>query len=347
MIRVLIVDDSVVVCRVLQRQLADSPEIEVVGTAPDPYVAREKILKLKPDVLTLDIEMPRMDGLTFLRKLMSHYPLPVIVISSVAQKGSQNAIEALRLGAVDILPKPSGGPEGLQALGPALVRLIKAAAASRVAQLQAQVRPARRPVADGYSFAPGRIVVIGASTGGTLAIEAVLQSFPVHAPATLLIQHMPAQFTPGFADGLDHRCAVKVREARHGDELIPGLALLAPGGFHMTISRTRGGSDRIELNKEPEVHYQRPAVDITFRSAASFGRNAVGILLTGMGADGAEGLWEMRQEGARTIAQDETTSVVFGMPKAAIQQDAAQLVLPLHEIATAALRSSSLSRGAA
>ncbi len=347
MIRVLIVDDSATVRGLLKRQLSRDPEIQVVGAAPDPYAARDMILKLRPDVLTLDIEMPRMNGLTFLKKLMAHYPLPVIILSSVAEKGSHNAIEALRLGAVDVISK-AGAAESIGEIGEQLARKIKAAATVHVDRLKpvaTAAAPAPTPTA--FTFAPGRVIAIGASTGGTRAIEAVVRSFPPNAPGTLLVQHMPVHFTKSFADGLNRVCAIQVREAKHGDMLTPGLALVAPGNHHMVLKRA-GTSYRVETNQEPREHYQRPAVDVTFRSvAAAVGPEAVGVVLTGMGADGATGLLQMRQAGAHTIAQDRETSVVYGMPKEAAALNAAEKVLPLSEIARATLLFATAARGAA
>ncbi|MCK4303694.1 MAG: chemotaxis response regulator protein-glutamate methylesterase [Candidatus Eisenbacteria sp.] len=346
MVRVLIVDDSAVVRRVIEQQLSQDPEIEVVGQAPDPYVARDMILKLKPDVLTLDLEMPRMDGLTFLKKLMQFYPLPVIILSSLAKKGSRIALEALRIGAVDVFCKPGSASE-IGEVSTVLARQIKAAAAARVGGARQAMQSPRAALQHTFSYPPNRIIAIGASTGGTRAIEAVLRDFPANAPATLLIQHMPPNFTKPFAESLNKACAIEVKEASHGDALAPGLALLAPGDSHMVLARG-GAGHRVEMTKGPRVHFQRPAVDVTFCSVAQIaGPDAVGVLLTGMGTDGAKGLLEMRRAGARTIAQDQATSVVYGMPKAAADIAAAEKILPLQDIAHATLGFSSVSRGAA
>ena len=296
MVRVLIVDDSKVVRQVLAKQLSSDPEIEVVGAAPDPYVARDLIIKLRPDVLTLDIEMPRMDGLTFLRKLMEHYPLPVIIISSVAARGSQNALEALRLGAVDVFCKP-GSPHALGDVGKMLVQQVKAAATARIERPKSAVVAGQAPRAGTLVFPPQRVIAIGASTRGTRAIEAVIRNFPANAPATILVQHMPANFTKSFAESLNRMCAMEVKEAENGDTLSPGRAFVAPGNFHMIIQRF-GTNHRLQLIEGPRVHYQRPAVDVTFKSIAHvIGHHAVGAVLTGMGADGAEGLLAMRRQG--------------------------------------------------
>lgn len=337
-IKVLVVDDSAVVRRVLSDSIAKEPDLEVVGSAPDPYVARDKILALHPDVLTLDIEMPRMDGLTFLSKLMHFHPLPVVVISSVGQASCDVALEAIRRGAVEVLAKPSG-PYSVGELGHVLGDKIRAAFAARLRKpcdaapaMQAPAAPVAAATAAPFPSTAG-LIAIGASTGGTQAIEEVLLQMPEHCPPILIAQHIPAVFSASFATRLNSLCRMEVKEAKDGDIVTPGRALVAPGNFHMTLVR-RDGVSRVAVADGPRVHYQRPAVDVLFRSIAQARiPKTVGVLLTGMGADGAQGLLEMRRAGAFTIAQDEASCVVFGMPKVAIEQGAAQKVLPLSRIA--------------
>jgi two-component system chemotaxis response regulator CheB len=325
MIRVLVVDDSAVVRRVLSEHLSKATDIEVVGTAIDPFVARQKIITLRPDVLTLDVEMPRMDGLTFLGKLMKYHPLPVIVVSSVTPKGSEAAIRALELGAVDVISKP-GPAYSVGEIAQMLADRIRAAAAARrcaaeVTEPNATPQPAP-PSRIESTVAANRILAIGASTGGTEAIKRVLCGLLADAPPTLIVQHMPAAFTASFAQRLNDLCPMEVREAVNGDVVTAGLALVAPGNRHMALRR-RGGRWSVEIKDGPLVHHQRPSVDVLFHSVAQHaGADAVGALLTGMGADGARGLLAMRQAGAYTLAQDEQSCVVFGMPKEAIQAGA-------------------------
>ncbi len=353
MIRVLIVDDSAVVRKLLSDQLAAFDDIEVVGTAVDPYAAREKIVRLQPDVITLDLEMPRMDGLTFLAKLMRHYPLPVIVVSSVTPKNSEAAVRALSLGAIDIVCKP-GSAYTVPDVGMHLVRAIRAAAGARVrlpVTTPASGIPAvgvRTPDVTPDTFLSSirtthKLIAIGASTGGTKAIETVLTRMPSTSPGIAIVQHMPPGFTASFAARLNTLCAIEVREACDGDVVAPGVALIAPGGHHLVIQQS-GAQWLARVRDGPQVHHQRPAVDVLFQSVARCaGRNAVGALLTGMGADGAKGLLAMRQAGAHTIAQDEASCVVFGMPKEAIQMDAAEQILPLSRIADALIQATAAS----
>lgn len=344
-IKVLIVDDSAIVRNVFSKELSCYPDIEVVGTAPDPFVARDKIVHLKPDVLTLDIEMPRMDGLTFLRKLMKYYPVPTVIVSSLTPKGSRMTLEALDVGAVDVVAKP-GGSYSVADIRAELVEKIRAAS---VANLSRERLPEREETREGNTAektAPGpamtetshKVIAIGASTGGTEAIKAVLTKLPSDVPGVVIVQHMPANFTSAFAERLNSICQVTVREAKNNDPVVPGTALVAPGNYHMILRRS-GARYYVEIKNGPMVHHQRPAVDILFRSTARYaGANAIGVILTGMGSDGAEGLLEMKNSGARTIAQDEKSCVVFGMPKEAIKAGAADRVMPLNAIAGEIIR---------
>ena len=333
MISVLIVDDSAVVRKVMTEELSRFPDIEVVGTAVDPYVARDKIIKLRPDVITLDLEMPRMDGLSFLAKLMKHYPMPVVVLSSLAPKNSQNALRALDLGAVDVLCKP-GAAHSTKDISQSLAQAIRAAASARI-NVNAVKSDLPVPTAEFSSLlarTTHKVVAIGASTGGTKAIEVVLRGMPATSPGMVIVQHMPQNFTTSFARRLNEICQVEVREACDNDCVVPGTALIAPGNRHILLNR-RGGTYLVNLKNGPRVHFQRPSVDVLFQSVAkNAGRNAVGVLLTGMGVDGAKGLLAMRQNGANTIVQDEKTCVVFGMPKEAIRLGASDEVVPLSKI---------------
>lgn len=332
MIRVLIVDDSAVVRKILTDQLQRAADIQVVGTAPDPYVARDKIVQLKPDVMTLDVEMPRMDGLTFLSKLMKHYPLPVIVLSSLTQAGSEAALRALDLGALDVMSKP-GEAYSVGDVAVQLIDRIRAAAHANLRRPAAERRDrplARETLSEIHTT--DKLLAIGASTGGTEAIREVLEALPASTPGAVIVQHMPEKFTAAFARRLNDICAMEVCEATGGELIRPGLALIAPGNYHLLVCR-QGAQYVAQVKDGPRVHHQRPAVDVLFNSVARFaGVNAVGVLLTGMGSDGASGLLAMRQSGAATIAQDEATCVVYGMPKAAVQAGAAGSVLPLGRI---------------
>jgi len=332
-VRVLVIDDSAVVRAVLCRELAKDAAIEVVGTAPDPYQARDRIVELNPDVLTLDIEMPRMDGLTFLRRLMQHHPMPVIVLSSLTAQGTRTAVEALEAGAVDVLAKP-GSSFSVGELSQELASRIKAAARARVIRVQPTPRPpAGRSSPAAHLTTSEKIIVLGASTGGVQAITRILSEFPSDAPGTVIVQHMPEKFTRSFADRLNATCRVRVKEAEDGDGVIAGQVLIAPGGRHMILRRT-GARYYVQIRDGPDVFHQKPSVEVLFQSAAQCaGKNALGVILTGMGADGAQGLLLMRQAGARTLAQDEATSVVFGMPQEAIKCGAAETVAGLSEIA--------------
>jgi two-component system chemotaxis response regulator CheB len=338
-IRVLIVDDSAIVRKLLGEAIAGEPDIEVVGTAPDPYIARDKILALSPDVLTLDIEMPRMDGVTFLRKLMVFRPMPVIVISSLGQASCEAGIEALRAGAVEVVAKP-GGPFSVGELKGSLANKIRAAAASRVARPRpdsaTDTRPQPKvlpPATSAGRFSPLALIAIGASTGGTEAIEEVLSHLSADMPGIVVTQHIPAGFSRAFAERLNKTCSMRVAEAADGDLVQPGLALIAPGNFHLIV-RQSGGAYRVTVKDGPMVCFQRPSVDVLFSSVSeAAGRNAVGVILTGMGSDGAQGMKKMHSAGAATIAQDEASCVVFGMPMQAIRLGAADRVVPLQSIA--------------
>lgn len=331
-IRVLVVDDSAVVREVLTHELSLDPDIEVIDSAIDPYIARDKIVALKPDVLTLDLEMPRMDGLTFLGKLMHFHPMPVVVVSSLSSEGSEAALDALAAGAFEVVAKP-GPAYSVGAMATRLADVVKAAAQSTPARFgrersrTVQVSPLKRTT--------DRVVGVGASTGGTAAIEKLLSAMPPDSPPIVVVQHMPEGFTKSFAERLDASCSIHVKEAENGEVLTAGKALIAPGNLHMLVRRS-GATYRIELKDGPLVGRHKPAVDVLFRSlAASAGSNGIGVLLTGMGTDGAAGLADMRESGAHTIAQDEQSSVVWGMPREAIERGAAIDVLPLESIAQA------------
>ncbi len=330
-IRVLIVDDSAVVRKVFSEELSKYTDIEIIGTAPDPFVARDKIVALQPDVITLDIEMPRMDGLTFLRKLMKHYPLPTIIVSSLTPKGGKLTLEAMEIGAVDVIAKP-GGSYTVGNMSAQLAEKIRAASYAKITRKDFGVHEQDTPPLKALAQTSYKIIAIGASTGGTEALKKVLTKLPTNSPGIVIVQHMPANFTAAFADRLDSLCQITVKEARDNDSVVPGLALIAPGNFHMILRRS-GARYYVEVKTGPMVHHQRPAVDILFKSTAKYaGANAIGVILTGMGADGAQGLLEMKNAGADTIAQDENSCVVFGMPKEAIKMGAADKVLPLDKI---------------
>lgn len=325
-VRVLIVDDSAVVRRVLSEALAGEIGIEVVGTAPDPFVARDKILALSPDVLTLDIEMPGMNGLSFLKRLMHYHPLPVIIISSLGQAGCGASVEALRLGAVDVLAKPTG-PYSVGDLTANLGAKIRAAAAARPgrgvqALAESQLAAGSRVAAQvgGYGdHAVRHLVAIGSSTGGTQAIEQVLEGFPAACPPIVIVQHIPAGFSRTFAQRLNQLMPMEVKEAENGDLVMPGRVLIAPGGFHMLVEKRSGGY-RVSVKEGPLVCYQRPSVDVLFGSVAQMaGADAVAVILTGMGSDGARGIKRIRNCGGWTMAQDETSCVVYGMPREAVK----------------------------
>lgn len=340
MIKVLIVDDSALVRKLLSEELGKEKDIEVVGTAINPYVARKKILELKPDVLTLDLEMPRMDGLSFLAKLMKHHPMPVVVVSSLTPKNSENALSALRLGAVGVICKP-GSAYSTQNISQKIVNGVRAAS---IANFDKNLMLSSSTNGKGkYEPLPEvklnrttkKIIAIGSSTGGTKALEAVLPSLPVNIPGMVIVQHMPPIFTKSFADRLDTVCKINVKEAEEGDLIRPGQALIAPGNHHMLVEK-KGAKYYTKLKQGPPVHHHRPSVDVLFNSVAKVvGVNATGVILTGMGSDGAKGLLAMKEKGAYTMAQDKSTSVVYGMPKVAKDKGGVSEVLPLHKIAGA------------
>jgi two-component system, chemotaxis family, protein-glutamate methylesterase/glutaminase len=338
--KVLVVDDSALVRKVLGEEISKFSDFKVVGSAIDPYDAREKILKLNPDILTLDLEMPRMDGLSFLAKLMKFHPMPVVVVSSQAPEGSRAALTALELGAVAIVPKP-GSQFSVPDVAHDLIHALRAAATVNMEKLQlhsqmvqnADMSPSPLPMLK----TTHKVVAIGASTGGTQAIEVVMKAMPADAPGTIIVQHMPETFTGAFADRLNKTCAMEIREARDLDYITPGTALIAPGDKHMLLQKS-GARYQVRIKGGPRVHFQRPSVDVLFQSVATnSGQNAIGVILTGMGADGAKGLLAMHSEGAHTIAQDEKSCVIFGMPREAIELGAVDEVLPLTQIAGAIL----------
>ncbi len=327
---VLIIDDSSIVRTVLSRELGKVSGIKVLGTAPDPYVGREKILSLRPDVITLDIEMPRMDGLTFLRKIMKFHPLPTIIVSSVAKNGGETAIACLEAGAIDCVCKP-GEAYSVGDLASELSQIIKGVRGIRLRKPSATSK--RVPLASSAMLeTTNKIFAIGASTGGTEALKEVLMRMPKTSPGIIITQHMPEGFTKSFAKRMNELCEIEVKEGVHGDSVIPGRAIIAPGNMHMQLARS-GAKYIVKIADGPRVCRHKPSVEVLFESTAKFaGANAAGALLTGMGADGATGLLSMRNAGAFTIAQDEATSVVWGMPGEAVKAGAAMEVLPLDKV---------------
>jgi two-component system chemotaxis response regulator CheB len=336
--KVLIVDDSSLMRQLLTQILGSDPELEVVGTAADAFVAREKIKSLNPDVLTLDIEMPRMDGLTFLEKLMRGHPMPVVMISSLTDRGAETTLRALSLGAVDYISKAKlDVSNGTIEQASDIIAKVKAAAKVRVRGLDPdETIPAALPA--GYHFtSTHKVVAIGASTGGTEALKDLLSALPPDFPGLVMVQHMPEAFTRPFSERLNSLCRIHVQEAKDGDRILPGHALLAPGGHQMQVVR-RGMEYAVKVYRGERVNRHLPSVDVLFSSCArQLGKTAIGVLLTGMGSDGAKGLLEMKVAEAHTIAQDEATCVVFGMPREAIQLGAVDQVLPLRRIPTALL----------
>lgn len=350
MIKVLIVDDSMLVRKALGRILSSDPDIEVVGTAEDPYVAREQIKALNPDVITLDIAMPRMDGITFLRNLMRLNPMPVVMVSSLTDHGAVETLDALELGAVDYVTKPSSGDaEELSRYRDELLHKVKSAARVNLSNLglhakqpvQSNTKSVAAPAAVALTNPAeimkraklkNKLIAIGASTGGTEAIRAVIEQLPQGLPPIVISQHIPESFSAPFANRLNHHSAIEVKQAEDGDLILPGYAYLAPGDDHLIISRENGHL-RCRLSKSAPVNRHRPSVDVMFDSVAkTMGNNAIGIILTGMGNDGAQGLKNMLDSGARTIAQDEKSSVVWGMPGEAVKLGAAQHILSLDRI---------------
>lgn len=345
-VRVLVIDDSASVRQTLVDVLSADPGIEVMGVASDPFVAARRIAEDVPDVITLDVEMPRMDGITFLRKLMSQRPIPVVMCSSLTEAGSETLMQALEAGAVDIILKPRiGAADHLAESGDRIRDVVKAAARARVGARRPTARtldPGTKLTADAMLPPPSgaamartteMVACLGASTGGTEALREVLQALPANAPGIIIVQHMPAGFTAAFAKRLNSLCEVAVKEASHGDPVLRGHVLIAPGDKHMLLER-QGARYQVAIKDGPPVSRHRPSVDVLFRSAArAAGRNAMGVIMTGMGDDGARGLLELKNAGGVTVAQDEASSIVFGMPKEAIARDAAQKIMGLEHIA--------------
>lgn len=347
-IKVLIVDDSALVRQTLFEILSSDPDIEVIGMAQDPIVAVQKIAEQVPDVITLDVEMPRMDGVTFLQKIMSQHPIPVVMCSSLTELGSETAMKALEYGAVDIITKPKMGTK--QFIEESRIRIcdsIKAAAIARIKPMRAMREVSPKYTADVIMAAPNtnamvqtteKVVVVGASTGGTEALSLFLQMLPADTPGIVIVQHMPENFTAAFAKRLDSICRVTVKEAENNDSVVRGHVLIAPGNKHTLLKRS-GARYYVEVKEGPLVSRHRPSVDVLFRSAARYaGKNAVGVILTGMGDDGARGMKEMHDAGVKTIAQDEASCVVFGMPNEAIKHGGVDKIMPLDKIAAEVLR---------
>ncbi|MDR1655980.1 MAG: chemotaxis response regulator protein-glutamate methylesterase [Deltaproteobacteria bacterium] len=333
MIKVLVVDDSAIVRKIFTEQLSQAKDIEVVATAPDPYVAREKIIELNPDVVTLDIEMPRMDGITFLKKIMAARPIPVIIVSSLTPKGSTMALEAMDCGAVEVLAKP-GGSFSVGEMGAQLAEKIRAAARVKVTKRtpSRETGPQTAIREGAITQTTNKVIAIGSSTGGTEALKEILTRLPHDTPGIVVAQHMPANFTKAFADRMNGLCRIHIKEGAANDSVLPGVCLIAPGNYHMLLRRS-GARYYVEIKTGPMVHHQRPAVDVLFKSVAKYaGANAIGVILTGMGSDGAEGIKIMKQAGAKTLAQDEASSIVFGMPKEAIKTGCVDKVVSLRNM---------------
>ncbi len=335
-IRVLIVDDSSVIRTMLTKVLSDDPGIEVVGIAPDPYFAREKLVALKPDVMTLDIEMPKMDGITFLTKVMQHHPVRTIVFSSLSTRNSVMALKAMEAGAIDVMAKPAiDVTKGLSSLAAEIVAKVKMVARANLLTRKVPPPDAVKSKLDisALQKTTHQILAIASSTGGTEALKEVLPFLPEDLPGTVIVQHMPPVFTKTYAECLNRMCPFEVKEAEDGDRVIPGRVLLAPGDYHMELARS-GAKYYVKLHQQPLIHGVRPAADYLMKSVAQYaGANAIGLILTGMGKDGAEGLLAMKNAGSYNVAQSEETCIVFGMPKAAIDINAVHRVLPLEKIA--------------
>ncbi len=361
-IKVLIVDDSALVRRTMTSILETDPAIEVIGAAADPYIAAGKISQQLPDVITLDVEMPRMDGLTFLKKIMSQHPIPVVIVSSLTAKGTETALKALEYGAVEIITKPqvTSTKEFIEENRQELCDIIKAAAQAKLRRrpITTTTSAPAKPLSSGTVVQPKlsadavimpsqsksmiqtteKVVAVGASTGGTEAVRLFLEALPLDAPGIVIVQHMPELFTKSFANRLNEICKITVKEAENGDTVIRGRALIAPGNKHMLLKRS-GARYYVEVKEGPPVNRHRPSVDVLFRSTARYaGKNAIGIIMTGMGNDGAQGLLEMKEAGAYTLAQDEKSCVVFGMPKEAIKLNAAHTILSLDAMASHILK---------
>jgi two-component system chemotaxis response regulator CheB len=347
-IRVLTVDDSALMRQVLATLLSRDPDIEVIGSAPDPYIARERIKALNPDVLTLDVEMPKMDGITFLEKLMRGHPMPVVMVSSLTEAGCETTLRALELGAVDFITKPKIDlREGMEDVAQDLIAKIKAAACAKVGGSKSHGSSVKADPKLGTCHlklgsgsgamlkTTDTIIAIGASTGGTEAVKEILVQLPPNTPPILITQHMPERFTKTWADRMNSLSRIAVKEAQDGDSVLSGHALVAPGGYHMELVRS-GARYSVHIHQNPPVNRHRPSVDVLFASVAKYaGANAVGVILTGMGNDGAKELLTMKQAGAFTIAQDEASCVVFGMPKEAIKLGGADRIVSLTDIASA------------
>ncbi len=352
-IRVLLVDDSAVVRQTLAAILCEDPAIEIMGAAANPFIAAEMIANEVPDVIVLDVEMPKMDGITFLKKLMSQHPLPVVMCSSLVEAGTETAFKAMEYGAVDIILKPKLGTRTFfEESKVRLIDTVKAAASVKLSKLTQKIQTSRLKVAPKLNadviLPPGRkdvhsltttekVVAVGASTGGTEALREFLMAMPENAPGIVIVQHMPEKFTAAFAQRLNGLCRITVKEAEDNETLIPGKALIAPGNFHMLLKRS-GARYYVEVREGPLVSRHRPSVDVLFRSTARYaGQNAVGVIMTGMGDDGAKGLLEMKMAGSITFGQDEESCVVYGMPKEAVKLNAVQRVLPLDALAGAVI----------